>query len=93
MWYQKVVTETGNEERGTGNGERGTGSGEPGAGNEHGERENEKLRIGNEVTDRRLVCKLGFVLIFHFPVLRASSPIPVTTFSNIHQNKAKTSKV
>ena len=79
--------------RETKSGERETGSGEPGAGNEHRERENEKLKIGNEVTDRRLVCKLGFVLIFRFPVPRASSPIPVTTFSNIHQNKAKTSKV
>ena len=77
----------------TGKEERRTGSREPGAGNEHGKRENEKLRTGNEVTDRKLVCKLGFVLIFHFPVPRASSPFPATTFSNIHQKKAKTSKV
>ena len=86
MWNQLVVTKTGKEERRT-------GSREPGAGNEHGKRENEKLRTGNEVTDRRLVCKLGFVLIFHFPVPRASSPFPATTFSNIHQKKAKTSKI
>ena len=45
-----------------------------------------KLLIG-------LGFKLGFVLIFHFPVLRASSSILSTAFSNIHQKKVKTSKV
>ena len=37
-----------------------------------------KLLIG-------LGYKLGFVLIFHFPVSRAGSSLPVPSFSNILQ--------
>ena len=55
-----------------------TGSGERGAGKM---KNGNKLRIGNEVTDRARV-QVWFRLHFHFPVLRARSSFPVLITSS-----------
>ena len=64
----------------TGSGERGAGSGKQARG--AGKMKNgNKLRIGNEVTDRARV-QVWFRLHFHFPVLRARSSFPILITSS-----------
>ena len=70
-----------NWERGAGSGERGAGSGKQAR--RAGKMKNgNKLRIGNEVTDRARV-QVRFRSHFHFPVLRARSSFLVPRFNNI----------
>ena len=65
---------------------RGVGSGERGTGTEHGERKNEKWEQNKDLEMKWMIglgFKLGFVPIFHFPVARARSSLPVPSSSNI----------
>ena len=68
--------------------QRGTGSG-----NEHREQENVEWEQNRDLEMKLLIglgFELGFVPIFHFPVLVPRSPFPVlVTSENVSQRKFK----